>query len=399
MVSISESAAADWDASQSDDHWHEAVTGLDHSDASKLHKGQSYNNPFKSGDLVAYYPLSDDDLTNLREAPSTTNGDGAYDVGGVAQQQNLLGVGQTGFDGDDDFADYETPIPSGYSGGLTVSLWVYVDSFDSGADNTIMSGSSTDTSPLWIEQDSSGDWNAAIDDNSTVLSTATKTVTGEWIHFVLAGDTSDGSHELYINATLEDSSSDLPSSISTSGFMHIAANSTPTEFTDCKIADIQWWTTKFTSTEVQNLNDLYAGSSSHWTDKKSSTGDSSSVDLTTTTSLPAGTSVTVTLFQDDDADGAGANTDALGNSYDNSASVTLSGGTETNTLTGFDADGSTDNWWLEIQADPDSTDLSAGLITLDSWDVQNAVSAGSVRSTTAAGVIQTTSAAVIKTVA
>ena len=70
--------------------------------------------------------------------------------------------------------------------------------------------------------------------------------------------------------------------------------------------------------------------------------------LTTTSTLNDG-SITVTVYEDVGGDGSGANTDALGNAYDNSASVSLAGGTdETNTLTGFD--GTTGNdYWLQVE--------------------------------------------------
>jgi hypothetical protein len=64
------------------------------------------------------------------------------------------------------------------------------------------------------------------------------------------------------------------------------------------------------------------------------------IDLTTTSSLNGG-SITVTVYE---ATGNGNNTGPAGNLYDNSASVTLSGGTETNTLSGFDGTSGNDVW-------------------------------------------------------
>lgn len=70
--------------------------------------------------------------------------------------------------------------------------------------------------------------------------------------------------------------------------------------------------------------------------------------LETDSTVPANATVTVTVYQDTENDGSGANTDPNGKAYDNSASTTLAGGTgETNTLTGFaeDQDGA---YWVEI---------------------------------------------------
>lgn len=109
--------------------------------------------------------------------------------------------------------------------------------------------------------------------------------------------------------------------------------------------------------------------SDYWTSKQSGVGDNSTITITTTTTIPTNTSITVTLFEDVSGDGSGASTDAIGNSYDNSASVTLAGGTdETNDLTGFDGGGSTNDYWAHFQIDGDGADPTLDSPTVDSFD-------------------------------
>lgn len=71
-------------------------------------------------------------------------------------------------------------------------------------------------------------------------------------------------------------------------------------------------------------------------------------ELTTDATLNDG-GINITVYEDVGGDGSGANTDALGNSYDNSQTIALSGGaTELNALP--DLDGGTGNdYWLEIE--------------------------------------------------
>lgn len=107
--------------------------------------------------------------------------------------------------------------------------------------------------------------------------------------------------------------------------------------------------------------------SDYWTSKQTEVGGLSSIDVTTTTTIPASASITLTLFEDVGADGSGANTDAIGNNYDNSASVSLTGGTsETNTLTGFDGGGSTNDYWMHFAIDGDGTDPTVTTPTFSS---------------------------------
>lgn len=86
------------------------------------------------------------------------------------------------------------------------------------------------------------------------------------------------------------------------------------------------------------------------------------IDLTTTATVPANTSLTVTVYEDVGNDGAGANTDPNGKAYDNSASQSVSSGTNTYSLTGFDK-GLGNAYWIRVQ--PDNTDETA-TATLDS---------------------------------
>lgn len=140
-----------------------------------------------------------------------------------------------------------------------------------------------------------------------------------------------------------------------------------------------------------------------FTSKKSEVGDNSTIDIVHDATIPGGTTISVTLFEDVGGDGSGANTDALGNAYDNSNSGALSGGGgNTLSLSGFDGGGSTNDYWLKVDIDGDGTDPTLDSPTVDSVDVAAASAgggggAGSVLTTDSNGVIQTDSSGIIQT--
>lgn len=109
--------------------------------------------------------------------------------------------------------------------------------------------------------------------------------------------------------------------------------------------------------------------STYWTSTQSASGDTTTITLTTTSSIPSGASVTVTCYEDVGGDGSGATTDALGNAYDNSATATLAGGTdETTDLSGFDGGGQTNDYWLQVELAGDGSDPTLASPTLTSVD-------------------------------
>lgn len=119
-----------------------------------------------------------------------------------------------------------------------------------------------------------------------------------------------------------------------------------------------------------------------WTAKQLAPGDTETIAVTTTTAIPTGASVTLTLYEDVENDGTGPNTDALGNAYDTAASATLSGGAdETTALSGFDGGGTENAYWLRIEFGGDGADPTLDAPTLDSVDVTTTV-AGATASIT-----------------
>lgn len=123
-------------------------------------------------------------------------------------------------------------------------------------------------------------------------------------------------------------------------------------------------------------------SSELWTAKKSNTGERSEIQLTTDSTVPTNTSITVTLYEDVGQDGSGGSTDAIGNAYDNSASVVLSGGSETNTLTGFDGGSSTNDYWFRLEFDGDGSDPSLDAPQLNSIQIKTTIQQYFVASST-----------------
>lgn len=109
------------------------------------------------------------------------------------------------------------------------------------------------------------------------------------------------------------------------------------------------------------------------------------MDLTTTGTVPANTSLTITVYEDVGADGSGANTDPNGKSYDNSATESVADGTNTYSLTGLD--GSSGNeYWLEVV--PGTSDLTE-TATLTEATLGGDATSGSVL-TWSSGALQTT---------
>jgi len=137
--------------------------------------------------------------------------------------------------------------------------------------------------------------------------------------------------------------------------------------------------------------------------ERTDTGDTTDLTLTTTTTIPAGTSITITVYEDVGNDDSGANsvTDPSGttHNYENSDSVALAGGTdETNTLTGFDGGGSTNAYIVRVELDGDGSDPALDSPQFDSLSVDTGTpsTAGSVISTASAS-IQTNASGVIQT--
>lgn len=72
-------------------------------------------------------------------------------------------------------------------------------------------------------------------------------------------------------------------------------------------------------------------------------------------SVPANASASVTVYEDVGADGSGPNTDPNGRAYDNAATVSLSDGTTSYSVSGFDG-GTGNDYWLETEFE--NTDIT-----------------------------------------
>ena len=85
------------------------------------------------------------------------------------------------------------------------------------------------------------------------------------------------------------------------------------------------------------------------------------VTVETTSTIPSGTGISLTVYEDVGADGAGSATgspDALGNPYDNEATQALSGGSESFTLSGFDGGTSRNDYWVKVELSGNSADVT-----------------------------------------
>lgn len=112
------------------------------------------------------------------------------------------------------------------------------------------------------------------------------------------------------------------------------------------------------------------------------------INLTTTSTLNGG-SITITVYE---ATGNGSNTGPAGNTYDNSASVSLSGGTETNTLSGFDGSAGNDVWH---QQELTASGVTSDSPTVDSVDTTAASQTVSVSAPTSTATATTPTPAIL----
>lgn len=102
-----------------------------------------------------------------------------------------------------------------------------------------------------------------------------------------------------------------------------------------------------------------------------------------TTSILNGGSISVTVYEDAGGDGTGANTDPNGKQFDNSATTTLAGGTETHTLTGF-AGGVGNDYWIEPDLSVPSITSTSPTLTSTAVDPEPGAAAVSEAPTLAA---------------
>lgn len=100
--------------------------------------------------------------------------------------------------------------------------------------------------------------------------------------------------------------------------------------------------------------------------------------LTTTATVPSGSTLSITIYEDVGGDGSGASTDPNGRAYDNTATQSIDDGTNSYTFTGFSLQTGDDLW---IQVDEDNTDPTT-TASLDSATVAEvATESGTVSST------------------
>lgn len=112
-----------------------------------------------------------------------------------------------------------------------------------------------------------------------------------------------------------------------------------------------------------------------WTSKKVLNINSGSINVLTDTTLPYETTAKVTVYEDIGGDNTGPNTDELGNAYNNSASITLYGGKETNQLNVFDTTFSENNYWAKIVLKSSGSNLKAAPPSINKLEIDEAARA------------------------
>lgn len=122
MPVVTWETATDWDAAQSEQGVvHEAVTNTDHDDATIIKQGYSASSPFKSADLIRYYPLHEDSGSTANDFGG--NNDGTISGDPVLGSTGLLGTTAYVLDGVGDEIEAADTSPSN----VTVVVWLKPD--------------------------------------------------------------------------------------------------------------------------------------------------------------------------------------------------------------------------------------------------------------------------------
>ena len=360
---------------------HSGPIGTDWAGSGTLEKG--HPDEYDLTDLptpIAYYPLNEDSGTYVNDVfgiRDMTNNGADVNVSGVA--------GSTGYDFFED-ADRVTGVQHPeleQAQNISVSLWFKMDDPpDSSADRHHLFGygaTFTDyLSFLIFEGDNALDWHvenrnysgsAAAEGNPS----AGTITTGTWYHAVGTFDGSVPEATVYLNGTLQNSTTDAPTLTPPNDGTDFAIGNLPwtDRAHDGQIQDVILWDETLTQEDVTELYDAVVNTSTWWSTKRTETGAKSAPVIATDSTIPVGTSIDITLFEDVGNDQTGSQTDARNNDYDNKDTVTLSGGTdETNTLSGFDGGGTTNNYWVKVELSGDGSDPTLASPTLTSIEVR-----------------------------
>lgn len=364
-----ESDAADWDDSQGESGvHHEQPDGTDWASADTVEMGLPSDPEFEGGNVVAHYGMGESDGDVLHEI-SETIADGSYiNNPALGAASGPLGFQAPSFDATDETyatTNHSFAPETGEVGVVVVfrkdswsgSWGKFVSDFDGSGTSIDLTRHSDNNAVAWASGDNRVEGTTDVAD-------------GEW-HWLSASVSSDGDYELYIDNTVEATDTFTAPDLSLGGDAGISALPDGERLEESDIASVLILDGPLTATDRDYIHETYfGGTADYWTSTHSADAGSDTLTLETSTSIPQGAGITVTLYQDVDGAGGGEETDALGNPYDHSETISLTSGDGVeHTVEGFvDTDGE-DTWWLHVEFSADDEDVTTEAPKLHSYDV------------------------------
>jgi hypothetical protein len=221
--------------------------------------------------LIGYWKL-DDAAGSSSAADSSGNGNTAIcgdglDVGlgyyRYADCPAFGGAGEFGtdasFDGGDDFVHVNDSI----GGTFSVSAWINTTSYGGGwgpaysGDGIVwadIAGTSPDMIPIALVADraafGTGEQNGGVYDT---LTSSVSVNTGSWVHLVVTRDMNTGVKQMFVNGTLDGTSTGSTGMLNANPLIAFGANPLDFRFFNGAIDDVQFYDHVLTSAEVQTI--------------------------------------------------------------------------------------------------------------------------------------------------
>lgn len=180
----------------------------------KIDEVQAYNKSLTASEVAALAATTIPDLLghwNLNETSGTTAADSSGNgLGGTLAGGPVWTTGHTngalGFDGTDDYVNLGNPTALRLTGAMTLSAWVYVDTFMHAGRIIAKQGTASNRGwSLNVEADGKASFQIATNSTTVQLvNSASAIPSGQWVH--LAGVYEPGTAlRLYVNGTLNNS--------------------------------------------------------------------------------------------------------------------------------------------------------------------------------------------------
>lgn len=262
-------SAADWDAATSESGVeHESVAGTANDDASSVEQGYSYTEYQVTPDPVAHYPLQETSGSTANDVAGTNDAtiNGATPNGATGP----LGVPAYLFDGVDDYVNTGVTVPSPTTE-LTWAAWVRPDATDEGkiigfSDGGSAGDFSFEAYQLLVRNgELMANVNSASESSNNIFGPSV--TAGDWHH--VAAVVGGGSHEFFVDGVSQGTANfeltpeqNPPIGIGTKMKKEGSTISTTTGFFHGPISDVRLYDHALTTSEVETLYDVVAGTAS-----------------------------------------------------------------------------------------------------------------------------------------